>query len=282
METLNVAGVTLEGFAQGGLRTSIVVPEVKAIFDVGHIVRGALRHKNIFITHGHPDHMGALITLIGRRDVQQLDEAQVHVPHQISGWLVDMFEAWRKIQGGRRIPINILGHKPGDRINLKHQGMVAIAAETYHRIPSIGWVVERTTKKLKPEFVGLEGSEIGKLKKEGHEITDESTAPILAIPGDTTIDFLIKQPLARKSRVLVHEVTIWDDHQSIAKCRRFGHTHIDEMVEHCDKFEGEALVLCHRTMRMKRTEIEAIAKKKFPSSMLEKIHFFDGGDRILS
>lgn len=277
MERLNVAGITLEGFAQGGIRTSIIVPEVKSIFDIGTIVPGALRHKNIFVTHGHPDHIGALNSLIGRRDINDLPVAQVHVPSAIAQPLTDIFKLWRKIQRAK-IPINIKAALPGDRFQIT-KDLEAVAVRTYHNVPSIGWVVERTSRKLKPEFNSLPGQELGELRKKGVEITDEAKTPILAIPGDTTADFIMKEPLAQEAKVLVHEVTIWDDRSSIEKCRRYGHTHIDEMVAHCEKFQGEALVLCHRSMKHKRAEIEAIAKKKFPASMLDKIHFFDGGDR---
>lgn len=277
MERLNVAGVTLEGFAQGGIRTSIIVPEVKSIFDIGTIVPGALRHKNIFVTHGHPDHIGALNSLIGRRDINELPVAQVHVPAAIAQPLIGIFQLWRKVQRAK-IPIEIKASMPGDRFRIT-KDLEAIGVRTYHNVPSIGWVVERTTRKLKPEYTDLPGKQIGALRKEGVKVTDEIKTPILAIPGDTTIDFLVKQPLAQKAKVLVHEVTIWDDRSSVEKCRRYGHTHIDDMVNYCEKFEGDALVLCHRSMKYKRAEIEAIAKKKFPSSMLDKIHFFDGGDR---
>lgn len=278
MQKLTVAGITLEGCAQGGLRTSILCPEVRAIFDVGTIVPGALRQKNIFITHGHPDHIGALNTLVSRRDLQELPTADVHVPAVIKDDLDIIFDAWRRIQGGKSLPIKIHGHEPGDRVTIG-SFLVAVAARTWHRIPSIGWVVERTTNKLLQEFQGLPGKEIGKLKREGVVITKSITAPLLAVPGDTSIDFLIKEPLARKAKVLVHEVTIWDDRSSKEKCKYYGHTHVDDMIEHCEKFEGEALVLCHRSMKFKRAEIEEIARRRFPASVMNKIHFFDGGDR---
>jgi ribonuclease Z len=111
------------------------------------------------------------------------------------------------------------------------------------------------------------------------QVTDEVMSTVLVVPGDTKIEFLLRCEQARKAKVLTHEVTYWDDQSSPEKCRAYGHTHVDEMIEHCDKFEGEALVLVHRSMKYKRAEVEEIIKRRFPSAMLPKIHVFDGGDR---
>lgn len=278
METLNLPAVTLEGYARGGIQTSIGVPQIGAMFDAGTPIPTCLRYGNIFITHGHSDHSAAITSIIARRNLQDLPAANVHVPISIKEPLETIFEAWWKVNGGRgpRFPVNIIGHRPGDEIDLK-KGIKIIGVKTFHSISSIGWSVERTTNRLKEEFQGMEGKEIGKLKREGKEVTYENAEVLLTIPGDTTIDFLVNEPRAKKARVLVHEVTYWDDEQSTpALCKKYGHTHFRDMIKHCEKFEGESLVLCHRSMKYSRKFVEDQVKKHFPKSMLSKISIFDG------
>lgn len=281
MEKLTVAGVTLQGFAQGGVKTSIYCPEVRAVFDAGCVLPG-VNVDRYFITHSHPDHIMALPHIVGKRSTRNAKkDLYIYVPEPILAMVRSVLETMGLLFGDRSADatLKIIGVKPGDAVELGG-GYTAQVLETAHRGPSVGYVVEHTTRKLKPEFVGLEGREIGRLRKEGTEVTDAKTAPILAIPGDTQIEFLLNQELARKAKVLVHEVTVWDEGMNnVEGCRGFGHTHIAEMVEHCEKFEGEALVLCHRSMRYTRAEIEEIAKRRFPAAMLDRIHFFDGGDR---
>lgn len=281
METLNLPGITLEGFAQGGIRTSIGVPEIGAIFDAGTPIPTCLRYHNIFITHGHFDHLGAITPIIGRRNLQDLPPANVFVPAPLKDPLETIFEQWWEIGGGKgpKYPIKIHAHKIGDEIKIR-QGIVANAVRTYHRIPSLGWSIKRTTNRLKEEFKNLQGKEIGELKKKGVEISTPYTEILLTIPGDTTIEFLINEPFAQKAKILVHEVTYWDDIGSnIEQCRRYGHTHFRDMINHCDKFEGEYLVFCHRSMKYSRKFVENQIQNHFPKEMLSKIRVFDGGDK---
>lgn len=281
METQSLSGITIEGFARGGIFTSIGVPEVGAIFDTGIAIPTCLRYGKIFITHGHPDHIMALTQVVARRSLQDLPNVDVYVPSVIKEHIEDIFESWWKVNGGRgpKFPVNIHGRKVDDVVRLK-KNLTVHGVKTYHRVPSVGWSVDRVTNRLKPEFQGMEGKEIGEKKRQGIEVTDPHTETILTIPGDTTIDFLVKEERARKSKILIHEVTYWDDEQSTSEqCRRYGHTHFRDMIKHCDKFEGEFLVLCHRSMKFSRKFVEKQVRDHFPKEMIPKIRIFDGGDK---
>jgi len=281
MEKLNVSGVTLQGYAQGGWQTSVYCSEIRAVFDAGCILPGVAADRYL-ITHSHPDHIMALPHIVGRRSVTESKKVlHIHVPAAIGDTVRAVVEGMCTLFGDRtpRDKVQVHDQEPGDLIPLTSEH-VARVLPTPHRGPSVGYVVEHTTRKLKAEFHGMEGQEIARLRAQGVQITDDRTSPMLAVPGDTQIEFLLDNEMVRRSKVLVHEVTVWDeDMNNVEGCRRYGHTHVAEMVEHCEKFEGDALVLCHRSMRYSRSEIEEIARRRFPAAILPKIHFFDGGDR---
>ena len=281
---LNIHGVTLEGFAQGGVQTSIFVPEARAMFDVGVDIGAPV--DDIFVTHGHPDHIGALHSVVARRITRKnspapgktLKPLRIHVPAGIAQGVSAALSAMDGVFGDRHRPVyEVVAHVPGGApIDMGHHIHIE-PVHTFHGVASCGWVVKRLVKKLKPEFAHLSGKEIGDLARAGHEVGISQWATELVVPGDTMIDFLIRSPEAQRAKVLLHEVTFWDDKSSVEKCRAFGHTHVDEMIEHCEKFCGAALVLVHRSMRYTRQECEAIVKRRFPAAMLPKIHMFDDG-----
>lgn len=280
MEKITVGPVTLEGYAQGGVRTSIGVPEIGALFDTGTVIPTALRYNNIFLTHGHMDHSGSIMNILARRALNDMRSAKLYVPNGLGTKFEELFKVMESINGGKRykLPVIVRDKNVDDEIDIKSDIKIR-GVKTYHSTKSIGWQVLRTTKRLKKDFKGMEGHEIGALKKKGVQITDDVTTNILTIPGDTTIDFLIKQEAAQKAEVLVHEVTYWDDKlSSIEQCQRYGHTHVNEMISHCEKFEGKYLVLCHRSLKYSRSFAERVIRDRFPASMKSKILLFDGGD----
>jgi ribonuclease Z len=49
---------------------------------------------------------------------------------------------------------------------------------------------------------------------------------------------------------------------------------VDEVIEHAEKFEGEALVLVHRSLRHSFAQAEKIVRERFPASVRDKVHVF--------
>ena len=99
--------------------------------------------------------------------------------------------------------------------------------------------------------------------------------PLLVVSGDTRVEFFETHEVARRAKVLVHEVTSWDQRRDIEATRHWGHTHVDEMIRVAERFEGEALVLVHRSLRHSRKEAEAVVRERFPASVRDRVLVFD-------
>ncbi len=54
---------------------------------------------------------------------------------------------------------------------------------TVHRVTSQGYIVYRNHRKLKPEYTGLPGQEIGKLARDGVQIYNYVDSPEIAYTG---------------------------------------------------------------------------------------------------
>ncbi len=273
MDQLHVAGVTLTGVARGGVETCLMAKELGVMFDIGMCPPGAQRYGTVLASHAHADHLGGVHYLASLRSMFGQKPLKLHVPVEAAEPLQRIFAAWSELEG-YQVPVEIFGHAPGATVTIRRD-VQATCFRTVHRVPSLAWVVERVSRRLKPEFQGREGAELKRLRQAGVEITDEHRAPELCVTGDTQIEFLLsdESAMARRARVLVHEVTSWEagDAGAIARTRRWGHTHIDELIAAAERFEGEALVLVHRSMRHSRKAAEAVVAR-MPPSLREKVH----------
>jgi ribonuclease Z len=271
-DELRVGGLTLVGVTRGGIQTCVFVPELGVMFDVGGRIPGQLKWSTILVTHGHQDHLGGLPYLVSQRGLAGLPPPDVHMPIEVLEPFRRVMEAWSEIEGFA-LQVHLHGHGPGDRVGVG-KNLTAIPLRTVHRVPSLAWVIERTSRRLRPEHAGKQADELEALRRSGVDITEQHVAPVLCVTGDTQIELFDREPLARQSKVLVHEVTAWDDRRSVEDTRRWGHTHVDEMIERAEQFEGEALVLVHRSPRHTRAEAERVVRERFPSSIRDRVHVF--------
>ena len=272
LSELKVGGLTLRGVAKGGVETSLMVPEFKLLFDVGQVVSGAQSFDRILISHGHADHLAGLHYLVSQRHLQDRPPPVVHVPAEIEAPLRAIFSAWREIEDFD-LTVDLRPVQPGDDLEVG-KDLRARALRTTHRVPSLAYCVDRITRKLKAEFHGRPREELVAAKGAGVELTSPVRTPQLCVTGDTQIEFLQAHPEVLGVRVLVHEVTSWDERRSVEQTRHWGHTHVDEMIPVSEGFTGEALVLVHRSMRHSLEEARAVVAARFPASVRDRVHVF--------
>jgi ribonuclease Z len=274
LDTLEVAGLKLRGVTRGGVETCLMVPTLGVMFDIGMCPPGALKFNRALVSHGHADHLGGLAYLVSQRGLMRAPPIEVHLPEEVVPPMRQILAAWSAIEGFN-YQADVVGHAPGSRVRVARD-VEAVALRTTHRVPSIGWLLERTTHKLRAEYVGRPPQELARLRASGEAITEASTAPLLCVTGDTQIEFFDAHEQVRRCKVLVHEVTSWDDRRDVAQTRRWGHTHVDEIVARAEQFTGEALVLVHRSMRHTRREAEAVVRARFPAAVRDRVHVFGG------
>ena len=271
-DQLEVAGLSVTGIAEGGVETNVRVPELKLMFDIGMCPPGALKFRRLLVTHGHADHLGGLHYYISQRGMMKLPGPIIHLPIEIAPIVEEILAAWSRIEGFK-YNYELRPAEPGGRYEIG-RGLVARAIRTDHRVPSLAWLIERTTSRLRDDLRGRPGPEIEALRKAGEVVTHEVVKPVLCVTGDTTIETFLSNEDMRQCQVLVHECTSWDEQRGVESTRSWGHTHVDELIEHAEKFEGEALVLVHRSLRHSRRFAQRVVRERFPASMRAKVFVF--------
>ena len=271
-DEVEVGSLHVQGIAEGGVETNLRVPELKLMFDIGMCPPKALGFRRLVVSHGHGDHFGGIHYFLSQRGMMKLPPAKIFLPEELVEPLEELLAVWSKIEGFE-YAYELFPAKPGGRYAIS-KNLTGVAIRSQHRIPSLAWVIERRSRRLNAQFHGLPGQELAKLRKEGVEISHEVVTPVLGVSGDTTIDTFLDNELLRRCEVLVHECTSWSDKRDVASTRGFGHTHVDELIEHLEAFEGEAIVLVHRSLRHSRGFAQRVVQDRFPPSIRDKVVVF--------
>ncbi len=269
---LQAGPYTICGVSVGGVYTSISVPELDALFDIGIAPRSFVGLDHLFLSHGHADHMGALAGLLGVRGLSRKGAPRTFLPVQIADEIRVAIEALGRIQ--RYEPtVDWVPVSPGDEYHL-HSDLYVRVFPTFHPVPSVGYQLFRRVEKLKPEFLGLPGAEIGRRKQAGEPLFVTVDRDEVAYATDTTIEVVDREPALYKSRVLILECTFLDDRKDVAESRTRGHIHLDEVIKRADRFENEHLVLMHFSQVYSPAEVRQILEQRCPAHLWDRLSIF--------
>ncbi len=274
--TLDCSGLELQGFSIGGLATYLMVPEWKLCFDMGECPIEAVRLSHVFLTHSHGDHARGLLRHFSLRRMLNIPPAEYHVPDFLVQPLQNLAQAWCDLEGHRNRPEYIPNFVPlgkRDTIELNRQLRVS-TFPVDHRVRSLGFTVQEIRKKLKPEFAGTPGHELGALKRQGVAIETETAHPRLTFIGDTTLKTLEKEPHCLDSDILVIETTfIMPDDVEMARPK--GHLHLFELMDFLkadpDSCRFQHLVLKHFSMKYTHGQIEALVRRNTPDFLKDRV-----------
>ncbi len=278
MLTTVVAGpYTISGLSLGGLYTSLYVQELDALFDVGLASRHVASAKNVFLSHAHADHMGALGTLMGIRGLHRSPPPNLFVPAPIAMHVQETLSVLGKLQH-HPFEVNLHAMEPGDERPLKGNVFVR-AFKTHHPVPSLGYQFVRRTLKLKPEFCALPGPEIARRKALGDDLFFQQETPELAYATDTLLRVIDTHPSLLQTRVLILECSFLDDKKSLEASRAGCHIHLDELLERASAFENEKLVLMHFSQLYEPVHVREILQRRCPPELFARIlPFVPAGD----
>jgi ribonuclease Z len=147
---------TIRGVSVGGVYTSLHVPELDAIFDVGIAPRSFAAADTLFLSHAHADHVGAIAALMGVRGLMRRPPLRMFLPAEILETLSEAIAAMGKLQRYDFI-IDPVPLQAGAEHALRGD-LIVRAFRTFHPVPSLGYQIVRRVNKLRREFLGLAGT----------------------------------------------------------------------------------------------------------------------------
>lgn len=255
----------LRGRSVAGLETCIEVPALKLLLDVGTCSRSAVNQRQVLVSHGHLDHLGAITQHAARRALLGMEEGVYFVPQAIAPRVEALFAAAGELDG-QVIPRRVVPLAPDREEPLgKHRKLRPFP--TFHRVPSQGYTVWESRSRLRPEFKGLAGEELGRLRREGVEVAEAYEAPVLSFTGDTRVEVLESAPELQRTECLVIETSFLDERVPVQSAREMGHIHLDELVERHELLPKTDVVLSHFSSRYTNAEVAELVRRKLPAEL---------------
>ncbi|OHD23657.1 MAG: hypothetical protein A2Y38_23450 [Spirochaetes bacterium GWB1_59_5] len=267
---MKVGKLNILGHSISGVETCLIVPEYGAVFDIGHCPSEAVKHRTVFITHGHPDHLAGAIQHAAARSLIGAAPSRFIMPMNLTTPVKDLLKLWNSFQN-HEFKAEILGLPAGGWVAIG-KGLIATTFATDHTMPSQGYLISRRTQKLKPQYAGLEGSEIAKLRLAGEEVSTQVETPEFAYTGDTRPWVFEHYPSLLETEVLVTEATFVEQ-GTLDMAEAKGHTHLAMLATLAHRFDKVGhLVLTHFSQRYDRAEVEAAVQGALPPELLARTH----------
>ena len=168
------------------------MPELKVAFDVGGAPWSYMTTPNLFVTHGHLDHIAALPNYIARRRMMKMARPVVGLPKEIFAATGEMLRAFTPLDKGR-FPAELVPLGPDEEYDISREHFIT-THRTHHTIPSLGYILWHRKRKLKDEYQGLTQDQIRDVALSGQDVSREVTTPLVGYTGDTSALGLDENP----------------------------------------------------------------------------------------
>ena len=272
VKTLTHKDLTIEGYSRAAVQTYWRIPELKIGFDLGAQPWSFMGTPTWFVSHTHMDHLIALPVYVARRRMMKMEPPTIYLPEAAIEPMQRILRLFSRMDRGR-LPCTLLPARPGDEIELSREQVVTVSATT-HTVPSLGFVVWERRRKLKPEFQGLPGDKIRDLRLGGTEVTDEVRMPRLAYLGDSSPAGLDACPAMYEAEVLIMEMTFVAPRHRKDKIHKFGHMHLDDLMERRDQFHNELIIAAISARAIIPTRSATASTKALPDMLDGRLHLW--------
>lgn len=264
--------LTIEGYSRAAVQTYWRIPELKIGFDLGGQPWSFMSTSTWFVSHAHLDHLVALPVYVARRRMMKMEPPTIYLPTGAIEHVEKILKLFTRLDRGR-MPCDLRPIEPGATVELSRDHVVTVSA-TQHTVPSLGFVVWERRQKLKSEYQNLTGPQIRDLRLGGTSVTEERRTPRFAYLGDSTPDGLDWCPAMYEAEVLVLEMTFVAPSHRKDRIRKFGHMHLDDVIERRERFHNQLIIASHFSTRYTGKRIREVVERALPDMLGGRLHLW--------
>ncbi len=114
----------------------------------------------------------------------------------------------------------------------------------------------------------------GDIRLGGTEVTTEVRRPLVAYLGDSAPPGLDDCPAMYEAMVLICELTFVSPDHRKEKIHKFGHMHLDDLVERRDRFKNELVIAAHLSTRYHSKAVRSIVERAIPDMLDGRLHLW--------
>jgi len=263
----------LVGGSRAGEGSIVLLPQLRLALDAGRPARALVPLETVVVSHGHLDHLLGVPAWASQRQLQGMRGGRVLCPAGIAGPLEELLAGCAALEGGNPYGVAVAPVRAGDWVDLRRDVRLGFFA-TSHWVETLGTVVEWTRRRLRPELAGTPAPELQRLRATGHTVTEEVRTRLLAYLADTGPEVFEHEPWLADVEVLVAECTFLraGDRE---RARRFGHTHLADLVELAAGLRCRHLVLSHLSRRHRLATGARTIRKALGSAGRPRLHLLN-------
>lgn len=260
------------GYSIAGITTSLYYKNQKIVFDLGQGLPFQMGARAIYLTHLHADHAAGLPYLLSQKSLFRLPEIPVLFPKTYKNDLETILQVWEKIEEVK-YPYRLHGMTNQELLTIDDKTRLR-ALKSTHRIDSLSYLLENKRKRLRADLQGESSETLRNLRLKGVALEEEFWEPVFAFSGDTQIELLDDHPQLYQTPLLFLECTYLDERKAVSETRRWGHIHLDEIIERAERFKNQTLCLIHLSARYGREEALRILEQRLPLPLRDRVVVF--------